>query len=105
MDPNELWTHGAMWGMSPNLRIKLGKVTRVIWLVLDVRNRNEREREREERKRPRFSLRSTEIGWSDLVGPKFKAHLLGKGFAWASKVRSFDFVPDFGFSGSRRFLF
>ena len=30
----------------------------------------------------RFSLRSTEIGWSDLVGPRSKVHLLDEGYAW-----------------------
>ena len=39
----------------------------------------------------------------DLVGPRVKAHLLGDGYAWASKSRSFGAVPDFGFSGSRKF--
>ena len=29
-----------------------------------------------------FSLRSTEIGWLDLVGPRSKVHLLDEGYAW-----------------------
>ena len=64
--------------------------------------KEERERERKE-KGFSFFLRSTEIGWSDLVGPRVKAHLLCEGYAWAPKSRSFDAVPDLGFSKSRKF--
>ena len=39
----------------------------------------ERERERKE-KRFHFSLRSINIRWSDLIGPRIKAHLLGEGY-------------------------
>ena len=50
-----------------------------------------------------FFLRYTEIGSSNLIGPRVKAHLLGEGYAWALKSRSFDTVLDFRFSGSRKF--
>ena len=63
----------------------------------------ERERERKKKRGFHFSLRSTKIRWLDLIGPRVKAHLLGEGYAWASKSRSFNAVPDFGFSGSRKF--
>ena len=64
----------------------------------------ERERERERKEKgSRFSLQSTEIGWLDLIEPRVKAHLLGEGYAWTRKSRSFDAVPYFGFSGSRKF--
>ena len=36
-----------------------------------------------------FSLLSTEIRWSDLVGPRSKVHQLDKGYAWVSKTRDF----------------
>ena len=45
----------------------------------------------------------TEIGPSVLVGSRVKAYLLGEGYAWAPKSRSFDAVPDFRFLGSRKF--
>ena len=36
-----------------------------------------------------FSLRSTEIGWSDLVGLRSKVHILDEGYVWVSKTRDF----------------
>ena len=36
-----------------------------------------------------FSLRSTEIGWSEFVGPRTKVYLLDKGYAWVPKTRDF----------------
>ena len=65
------------------------------FLVLHARERKE--------KGFRFSLRFTEIEWSDLIGLRVKVHLLGEGYTWALKSRSFDVVPNFGFSGSRKF--
>ena len=45
-----------------------------------------------------FSLRSTEIGWSEFVGPRMKAHLLDEGYAWVLKTRDFaeDLSKKFG---------
>ena len=42
-----------------------------------------------------FSLRSTEIGWSESVKPRVKVHLLDEGYAWVPTTRSF--TEDFGF--------
>ena len=42
-----------------------------------------------------FSLRSTEIGWSESVEPRFKVHLLDEGYAWVPTTRGF--TEDFGF--------
>ena len=42
--------------------------------------KEKREREKKKEKVFRFSLQSKEIGWSDLVGPRVKAHHL----AWAT---------------------
>ena len=50
-----------------------------------------------------FSIRFKEIGPSDLVGLRVKAHLLGEGYAWTPKSRSFDTVTDFEFLGSQQF--
>ena len=50
-----------------------------------------------------LSLRFMEIGPSDLVEPRVKAHLLGEGYAWAPKSRTFDTITDFEFLGSRKF--
>ena len=41
------------------------------------------------------SLRSTNIGWSKSVEPRFKVHLLNEGYAWVPTTRSF--IEDFGF--------
>ena len=49
-----------------------------------------------------FSLRFMEIGPSDLVGPRVKAHLLGEGYVWALKSRTFDTVTDFEFFGKSK---
>ena len=45
-----------------------------------------------------FSLRSIEIGWSDLVGSRSKVHLLDEGYVWVSKTRDFseDSRKEFG---------
>ena len=51
-------------------------------------------REREKRNFS-FSLRSTEIGWSESVEQRFKVHLLDEGYAWVPTTRSF--TEDFGF--------
>ena len=51
-------------------------------------------RERNERNFS-FSLRSTEIGWSESVEPRFKVHLLHEGYAWVLTTHSF--TEDFGF--------
>ena len=59
----------------------------------------QRERERErERESSNFSLRSTEIGWSEFVGPRMKVHLLDEGYAWVLKTRDFakDLSKEFG---------
>ena len=50
-------------------------------------------RERDERNFS-FSLRFKEIGWSESVEPKFKVHLLDKGYAWIPTTCSF--TEDFG---------
>ena len=42
-----------------------------------------------------FSLRSTEIGWSESVKPRFKVHLLDEGYTWVPTTLSF--IEDFGF--------
>ena len=42
-----------------------------------------------------FSLRSTEIGWSESVKPRFKVYLLDEGYAWVSTTCNF--VEDFMF--------
>ena len=42
-----------------------------------------------------FSLRSTEIGWSESVEPRFKVHLLDEGYVWVLTTCSF--TEDFGF--------
>ena len=42
-----------------------------------------------------FSLRYTEIGWSESVEPRIKVHLLDEGYAWVPTTRSF--TKDFGF--------
>ena len=42
-----------------------------------------------------FSLRSTEIGWSESVEPRFKGHLLDEGYVWVSTTHNF--VEDFEF--------
>ena len=49
---------------------------------------NVREREREG-KSSNFSLRSTEISWSEFVGIKMKVHLLDKGYTWVPKTQDF----------------
>ena len=36
-----------------------------------------------------FSLRSTEIEWSESVKPRFKVYLLDEGYAWVSTTRNF----------------
>ena len=36
-----------------------------------------------------FSLQSTEIGWSEFVGPRTKVHLLDEGYAWVPKTQDF----------------
>ena len=51
-------------------------------------------RERDE-KNFSFSLRSTEIGWSESVEPRFKVHLLDEGYTWVPTTCSF--TEDFGF--------
>ena len=51
-------------------------------------------REKKERNSS-FSLRSTEIGWSESVESRFKVHLLDEGYAWVPTTRSF--IEDFGF--------
>ena len=45
-----------------------------------------------------FSLRSTKIEWSNLVGPRSKVHLLDEGYTWVSKIRDFaeDSCEEFG---------
>ena len=53
-----------------------------------------RESERGE-KTSSFSLRSTKIGWSESIEPRFKVHLLDEGYAWVPTTRSF--TEDFGF--------
>ena len=40
-----------------------------------------------------FSLRSTKIGWSESVEPRFKIHLLDEGYMWVPTTRSF--IEDF----------
>ena len=52
-----------------------------------VRKRNERNSS--------FSLRFTEIGWSESVEPRFKVHLLDEGYAWVPTTSSF--TEDFRF--------
>ena len=42
-----------------------------------------------------FSLRSTEIGWSESIEPRFKVHLLEEGYVWVPTTCSF--TKDFGF--------
>ena len=42
-----------------------------------------------------FSLRSTEIGWSEFVEPRFKVHILDEGYTWVPTTRNF--VEDFLF--------
>ena len=42
-----------------------------------------------------FSLRSTEIEWSESVKPRFKVHLLDEGYAWVRTT--LNFVKDFLF--------
>ena len=42
-----------------------------------------------------FSLRSTEIKWSESVKPRFKVHLLDEGYAWVPTA--LNFVKDFLF--------
>ena len=39
-----------------------------------------------------FSLRPTEISWSEFVGLRTKVHLFDKGYAWVPKT--WDFVED-----------
>ena len=51
-------------------------------------------RERDE-KNFSFSLRSTEIGWSESVEPRFKVHLFDEGYTWVPTTCSF--TEDFGF--------
>ena len=50
---------------------------------------------REREKISTFSLRSTEIGWSESVESRFKVHLLDESYAWVLTTRSF--TEDFGF--------
>ena len=54
------------------------------------RRRGKKKEKREKRERrersSNFSLRSTEIGGLDFVGPRTKDHLLDKGYAWVSKT-------------------
>ena len=40
-----------------------------------------------------FSLRSTEIEWSESVKPRFKVHLLDEGYTWLPTP--LNFVKDF----------
>ena len=42
-----------------------------------------------------FSLRSTEIEWSESAKPRFKVHLLDEGYAWVPTT--LNFVKDFFF--------
>ena len=46
-------------------------------------------------KKSSFSLRSTKIGWSKSVEPRFKVYLLDEGYAWVRTTYSF--TEDFGF--------
>ena len=50
---------------------------------------------RERKERNSSSLRSTEIGWSESVEPRFKVHLLDEGNTWVPTTCNF--VKDFVF--------
>ena len=39
-----------------------------------------------------FSLRTTEIGWSEFIRLRTKVHLLDKSYAWV--LKSWDFAED-----------
>ena len=41
---------------------------------------------------PSFSLRSTELCWSNFDGPRTKVHRINKGYTWVPRMR--DFVKD-----------
>ena len=60
------------------------------------------ERKREERD-SNFSLRSTEIGWLEFIGPRTKVHLLDEGYAWVPKRRNFTKDPKEEVSRNRIF--
>ena len=51
-----------------------------------------REKKREEVSFQNFSLRSTEIGWLELIEVRTKVHLLDKGSVWVPKTQ--DFIKD-----------
>ena len=36
-----------------------------------------------------FSLRSTEIDWSEFIRPRAKVYLLDEGYVWVPKTRDF----------------
>ena len=47
-------------------------------------------REKERRKRaPSFSLRSTELHWSDFVDLRTKVHRIDEGYVWVPRTRDF----------------
>ena len=76
--------------MSPNLRIKLNKRLKSDGGRISAGEKTlEREGESSN-----FSLRSTEIGWSEFVGLRTKVNLLNEGYAWLPKTRYF--AEEFG---------
>ena len=52
----------------------------------------EREKKGKEVSFQNFSLQSTEVGWSEFIGPRTKVHLLDEGYAWIPKT--WDFTKD-----------
>ena len=50
---------------------------------------NEREKKGEKMSFQNFSLRSTEIGWLEFVGPRTKVHLLDESYACVPKSQDF----------------
>ena len=67
--------HGVTWATCPKYKRKKKKSSTSIFpAVAEMREGGERTSS--------FSIRSMEIGWSDLVGPRSKFHLIDEGYAW-----------------------
>ena len=70
---------------GPHVQLKLKKEKRREnqFFFLPILGNYGSESERGE-KSSSFSLRSTEIWWSEFVDPRFKVHLLDEGYAWVA---------------------
>ena len=94
MDPNRLWTRGAMWAKCLKVWIRWGGRRELIscW-----KNRGEKERAK------CFFQRFTEFRRSEFVEQRVKVHLLDEGYAWVPKMRDLTKDPMEEISGNQIF--